>query len=158
MILPDEVRSWIIDIVSSNAFQQTAPLVVLILIPSLAFFATRRLGALFTAIMSLGLRTWLPWPFSSSTPTAQSKHAKERKKVKKHVRTRAEQQQQANGTANPEGVCVLRHSHLGLTEALAELADDEGYYAGLVNISGTYCFMNSTLQVSYKSIVRTLAK
>ena len=24
---------------------------------------------------------------------------------------------------------------------------DDGYYPGLVNISGTYCFMNSTLQV-----------
>lgn len=25
---------------------------------------------------------------------------------------------------------------------------DDGYYPGLVNISGTYCFMDSTLQVS----------
>lgn len=24
---------------------------------------------------------------------------------------------------------------------------DDGHYPGLVNISGTYCFMNSTLQV-----------
>lgn len=28
-----------------------------------------------------------------------------------------------------------------------EKTGDDGYYPGLVNISGTYCFMNSTLQV-----------
>ena len=28
-----------------------------------------------------------------------------------------------------------------------EKEPDDGYYPGLVNISGTYCFMNSTLQV-----------
>lgn len=25
--------------------------------------------------------------------------------------------------------------------------EDDGYYPGIVNISGTYCFMDSTLQV-----------
>lgn len=29
-----------------------------------------------------------------------------------------------------------------------------GYYPGLVNISGTYCFLNATLQVSLAAVVR----
>lgn len=36
-------------------------------------------------------------------------------------------------------------------DAIVSSQDDseaDGYYPGIVNISGTYCFMDSTLQVS----------
>ncbi|KIM76341.1 hypothetical protein PILCRDRAFT_98727 [Piloderma croceum F 1598] len=82
---------------------------------------------------SLGLG--LPWNWtrangthhlSSSASSSSSVNGHERKKSKKkNVRSRVQQELGvANGHARP----------------------DDGYYPGLVNISGTYCFMNSTLQ------------
>lgn len=41
----------------------------------------------------------------------------------------------------------LRASANRVADTVYDSASDEGYYPGLVNISGTYCFMNSTLQV-----------
>ena len=37
----------------------------------------------------------------------------------------------------------------GVPDSSYESASEDGYYPGLVNISGTYCFMNSTVQVSH---------
>ncbi|KAF8450674.1 hypothetical protein L210DRAFT_956458 [Boletus edulis BED1] len=74
------------------------------------------------------LGSFFPWSWRGSQSNAASSH--ETKKLKKkHVRTHGEQLEM-NGYARPD----TRH----------ELV--EGYYPGLVNISGTYCFMNSTIQ------------
>ncbi|KAI0070591.1 cysteine proteinase [Panus rudis PR-1116 ss-1] len=68
----------------------------------------------------------LPWNWSFGHDTSSTR----KNPRKKLVRTRAEQVG-TNGDA------------AGLTHARAS---DEGYYPGIVNISGTYCFMDSTLQ------------
>ncbi|KAJ2928252.1 hypothetical protein H1R20_g8840, partial [Candolleomyces eurysporus] len=101
--------------------------------------------------VGLSLRWLLPWSSSSSSSTelgelgrgktkrrsgsmsSPSSPGKERKKIRKGVRTRAEQVKALNGSAK---------SH----EDSLKLGEDDGYFPGLVNISGTYCFMNSTLQ------------
>ncbi|OCH94543.1 cysteine proteinase [Obba rivulosa] len=67
----------------------------------------------------------LPWNWFDTHSSQSSSHEK-RKLKKKVVRTRAEQ--------------------LVLDTFRAEGVADDGYYPGLVNLSGTYCFMNSTLQ------------
>ncbi|KAL4076239.1 hypothetical protein J3A83DRAFT_4089982 [Scleroderma citrinum] len=66
-----------------------------------------------------------PWSWGNG----QSSPHDSRKLRKKHIRSRADHLE-LNGYARPEG----------------RSGPPEGYYPGLVNISGTYCFMNSTLQ------------
>ncbi len=57
-------------------------------------------------------------------------------------------------------ICVFppHDSHqlgrVGLGSSKDVYYDDEGYYPGIVNISGTYCFMDSTLQA--RPILRPL--
>ncbi|KIJ20419.1 hypothetical protein PAXINDRAFT_160978 [Paxillus involutus ATCC 200175] len=71
-----------------------------------------------------------PWNWGGGQSSSGSPH--ETKKLrKKQVRTRSEQLEM-NGYAKPD------------TDTRHEFS--EGYYPGLVNISGTYCFMNSTIQ------------
>ena len=40
-----------------------------------------------------------------------------------------------------------------LDEEKSETEDEYSYYPGLVNVSGTYCFMNSTIQVCSSTLV-----
>ncbi|KIK98299.1 hypothetical protein PAXRUDRAFT_31259 [Paxillus rubicundulus Ve08.2h10] len=71
-----------------------------------------------------------PWNWGTNQSSPASPH--ETKKLrKKQARTRSEQLEM-NGYAKPDA--GTRHEF------------SEGYYPGLVNISGTYCFMNSTIQ------------
>ncbi|KAF6758402.1 hypothetical protein DFP72DRAFT_1065092 [Ephemerocybe angulata] len=87
MHLPAEFRVWVIELASTDAFQQTAPLLVLILVPTLAFFAapiikgqpTAFLVFASTVIMSVGfsLPSWLSWSTPSSSTSlsgSTSKH------------------------------------------------------------------------------------
>ncbi|KAF9448963.1 cysteine proteinase [Macrolepiota fuliginosa MF-IS2] len=134
---PDNAPDWLIYILSSNLFQQIAPVVVLLFVPTLVLLAAtsfhpahlfRRFAM---GLESIGLS--LSWILTSSTkpgtPPSPNKSSND-KKAKKHIRSRNEQLAQ-NGSAQ----------HAADTNG-----QDEGYYPGLVNISGTYCFMNSTLQ------------
>ncbi|KDQ64111.1 hypothetical protein JAAARDRAFT_27735 [Jaapia argillacea MUCL 33604] len=72
------------------------------------------------------------WGSSSGSSTGSGSSSERRKIKKKPPRTRAEQMA-GNGNGK---------------DAAKEFVDydDAYYYPGLVNISGTYCFMNSTLQ------------
>ncbi|KAI0692553.1 hypothetical protein BC835DRAFT_1406996 [Cytidiella melzeri] len=75
------------------------------------------------------LSSALPWNWSSSHLSTKSSSDRQRSKPnKKLVRTRAQQLQASDDAGSSK--------------------DDveEGYYPGIVNISGTYCFMDSTLQ------------
>ncbi|EPQ58915.1 cysteine proteinase [Gloeophyllum trabeum ATCC 11539] len=75
----------------------------------------------------------LSFSWNSSSASSSSASSSDRRKLKKkHVRTRADQLV-ANGSAKHDN-----DQDIAGTE--------DGYYPGLVNISGTYCFMNSTLQ------------
>ncbi|KAK2465903.1 hypothetical protein APHAL10511_001544 [Amanita phalloides] len=84
----------------------------------------------------MGIDSWSilaqPWHWLTSPSPAKSSSSGQRHHrhlSKKYIRTRAEQQaSMQNGSA--------KHDFDG----------QPGYYPGLVNISGTYCFMNSTLQ------------
>ncbi|KNZ78630.1 Ubiquitin carboxyl-terminal hydrolase 16 [Termitomyces sp. J132] len=134
MRLPDRLRGWFIDFAFTDAFQQTVPLLVLILIPTIVYLLiTNPLVASSFNDLSMGLYLYLPWNWAAggTSPSNESTRSSDRKKSKsrKSVRTRTEQIA-LNG--------VSSHSSQNNT--------DDGYYPGLVNISGTYCFMNSTLQ------------
>ncbi|KAF5387875.1 hypothetical protein D9615_000834 [Tricholomella constricta] len=135
MLISDELRVRCIEIISSNLFQQTAPIIVLLLIPTLVFFVATKaeLSSLFNnLIMGLdSFGTFLPWNWSSGGTSScnDSSKCSDRKKSRKSVRTRTEHIAM-NGIAHQD----------------SDHDPDDGYYPGLVNISGTYCFMNSTLQ------------
>ncbi|KAF8967428.1 hypothetical protein BDZ97DRAFT_1916718 [Flammula alnicola] len=152
------LQEWLILVLKSTVFQQIAPLIILFLIPALVFFASRHLRRLslhalvfgWLQILSMGLESLgfsLPWLWSgSSSQTAISSNGSRGKKHKrkssgsssksKGVRTRTEQ---------------IAMDSLAKSKGTDKFADDSEledyqYYPGLVNISGTYCFMNSTLQ------------
>ncbi|KAG6848439.1 hypothetical protein H0H93_016953 [Arthromyces matolae] len=130
MLLSDELRDWCIQIISTDLFKQTAPLIVCVLIPTIVYLVTTNasLGALFK-FLTMGINSYLPWNWAAGTSVSsrESTRSPERKKPRKTLRTRSEQIAM-NGIATHDN------------------GSDEGYYPGLVNISGTYCFMNSTLQ------------
>jgi ubiquitin carboxyl-terminal hydrolase 1 len=133
MNIQDELRSWFLALLNDTSFLQLAPLAVFVLFPLIVLLsvqavldsigsssATWRLAMVFESFSFS-----LPWNWSSSSGTQQ-----ETKKLKKKVlRTRSEQIE-LNGHARPQH---KNDAH-------------DGYYPGLVNISGTYCFMNSTMQ------------
>lgn len=54
-----------------------------------------------------------------------------------------------------ESYLMEEHCSILSTDMLGSGKDEseaDGYYPGIVNISGTYCFMDSTLQVNSLSI------
>jgi ubiquitin carboxyl-terminal hydrolase 1 len=100
MLVSDDIRAWCIDIISSTAFQQFAPLLVILLVPSLFILvATKAELSSLVYTITMGLESIgfsLPWSWSSSNVASSSalvKHASSRseKRSKKHIRTRAEQ-------------------------------------------------------------------
>jgi ubiquitin carboxyl-terminal hydrolase 1 len=93
---------------------------------------------------------------SASSSSSSSVNGHERKKSKKkNIRSREQQLAVANGNARPGKYPLPQQQHSiskltsynCCTESSKSNGVDDGYYPGLVNISGTYCFMNSTLQV-----------
>ncbi|PFH50170.1 hypothetical protein AMATHDRAFT_61662 [Amanita thiersii Skay4041] len=142
----DDLQASLIHLLSSSLSQQLAPFFVLFLTPLLVFFlASKAERSNFFYQFAMGLESLgmlAPWNWLSSTSSSGSAkgsssghhhhHHHHKRSPKKRIRTRMEQQQAlANGSAKHD------------TEKVHE---DEGHYPGLVNISGTYCFMNSTLQ------------
>ncbi|KAH9854972.1 hypothetical protein C2E23DRAFT_883512 [Lenzites betulinus] len=116
-------------VLSNPAFQQIAPLVILLIVPTLVLCLNsyRHSIAATLSMVFDSLALILPWNWIDHS---SSSNGSDRKKLKrKHVRTRDEQ------AARPSG-----------QESSYESSTEDGYYPGLVNISGTYCFMNSTLQ------------
>ncbi|KAJ7455772.1 hypothetical protein FB451DRAFT_1099175 [Mycena latifolia] len=116
---------------SAAVLAQILPLVALILFPALALkllaFARPRVHNFTMALGAL-----FPWNWGSPhghESVKEREHAKKRR-----VRTRAEQLQEKNGLNKNEK-----------TEIPLDL-DADVIFPGLVNMSGTHCFMNSTLQ------------
>ncbi|KAI0941258.1 hypothetical protein AcV7_002875 [Taiwanofungus camphoratus] len=126
----DDLRQFGHYLLLSPAFQQIFPLIVVLVIPLFVLTVNAHRGPVIS-IISMVLETLalvLPWNWFDSNPSTSS--TPERKSRKKHVRTRADQ--------------LAREGDI---HELTEVGmHNEGYYPGLVNISGTYCFMNSTLQ------------
>ncbi|KAJ6578971.1 hypothetical protein B0H10DRAFT_2101135 [Mycena sp. CBHHK59/15] len=110
------------------ALQQTLPLIVLLILPLLALrlFASARARVPST---SMALGALMPWNWYSH----ENGGGKEREREKKRrVRTRAEQLAEKTGS--------------GEKGASGDVDDATPLFPGLVNMSGTHCFMNSTLQ------------
>ncbi|KAH9927275.1 uncharacterized protein B0H18DRAFT_1003829 [Fomitopsis serialis] len=127
----EDFRFFLIQLISSPAFQQLFPLLVILLVPLLVVAANSRKGSLVSSTFMVfdAFAGALPWNWFDSHSGSSSTHEK-RKPKKKHIRTRAGQ--------------VKQEQHQ--LESFPKVSHDAGYYPGLVNISGTYCFMDSTLQ------------
>ncbi|KAH9899484.1 hypothetical protein C8Q73DRAFT_680054 [Cubamyces lactineus] len=128
-MLHHDFRYYVFQVLSSPAFQQIAPLVFLVLVPTLVLVVNSYRHSIAATVLMVfdSLAFILPWNWSDGSSSAAGS---DRKKLKRrHVRTRDDQ--------------VARTSS---QESSYDGSSEDGYYPGLVNISGTYCFMNSTLQ------------
>lgn len=126
-------RSFLSELLSNSLLQQVAPLLAVVLIPVFVLSLVKHFDPLASSVLFMlsSLSAALPWNWGNSHSPPRSQP--ERPKKKKPLRTRADQLL-ANGDAKPEK--TLESSEDGSYD----------YYPGLVNVSGTYCFMNSTMQ------------
>ncbi|KAH9071600.1 hypothetical protein EDB83DRAFT_2364878 [Lactarius deliciosus] len=111
---------------SLQAIQQLAPLVVIIVVPLFVLSGRNYLRSIpqFVSRMLAVASSALPWNWSSLYEHGST--LSDPRKIPP-IRTRAEQL-----AARTDGCPDVEESH--------------SFYPGLVNISGTYCFMNSTMQ------------
>ncbi|KAH9002432.1 hypothetical protein EDB86DRAFT_2900014 [Lactarius hatsudake] len=111
---------------SVQAIQQLAPLIVIILVPLFVLSGRNYLRSIpqFVSRMLAVASSALPWNWSSLYEHGST--SSDPRKIPP-IRTRAEQL-----AARSDGCPDVEESH--------------SFYPGLVNISGTYCFMNSTMQ------------
>ncbi|KAG7097515.1 hypothetical protein E1B28_004858 [Marasmius oreades] len=120
------MNEFVVHIITSTLFQQLFPFVVLFVFPFIAFFLIQTGPRIryFASPVIMVLENLMPWNWgrSGSPGSGRASHHKKRSR-KKVART---------GSAVELG----RQSE----------GSYDGYYPGLVNISGTYCFMNSTVQ------------
>jgi hypothetical protein len=137
------------------ALDQLAPLVLVLVVPLLVLYGRNYLGE-FAFHMITVASSALPWNWSSIYEHG-SIIAKPKKKPA--VRTRAEQLAARTDGGRP-GMSPVKLFVMFRAETEFETitskattndASEEGekglFYPGLVNISGTYCFTNSTMQV-----------
>ncbi|KAK0230219.1 hypothetical protein IW262DRAFT_385611 [Armillaria fumosa] len=126
------IRDILLQTVSSSLFQQLFPFVVLFLVPLLVLSITSKFkyALLHYPFVMGSLGFSMPWNwFSNSgngsvtTPNGRPEHHHHEKRKSKKSKGKIE-----------------------LVPVKTEEAVADGYYPGLVNISGTYCFMNSTVQ------------
>lgn len=129
MLTTEDRRPLLHRIIASDNFQQVAPLIVIFLIPLLVLVLHPYIGALYNSALMV-FESIFPWNWSNSHASSPSSSDR-RKSRKKLVRTRAEQPAM-NGDA--------------VAGSSKDAYVDDAYYPGIVNISGTYCFMDSTLQ------------
>ncbi|GJE87390.1 cysteine proteinase [Phanerochaete sordida] len=134
-------------LLANELFQQLAPLLFVLAVPLFVLLTNKhrrtllypiRLLLRYVAMVLQTLSGALPWNWYAGS---REKKAPEKKKL---VRTRAEQLGDVNGSSgqgsSKDTLDDQKHD--------IELEDtsEDGYYPGIVNISGTYCFMDSTLQ------------
>jgi hypothetical protein len=134
-----------------SLIEQLAPLIVLLFVPLLVLYG-RNYFRQFAVHMLAVASSALPWNWSSIY-----EHGSVSPEVNKKlpIRTRAEQlAARTDGRSGGMYTSNLFISVRALAEYTPKLSPhgtSEGekglFYSGLVNISGTYCFMNSTMQV-----------
>lgn len=155
--MQDSLRTLLHNLGSSYIVQQFAPILVLLLVPAIVLL-------LITACAHRNRLSWLPtmvlenlgmlfsWNWVHENGSSSSGGDRKKVKKKKHVRSRAEQVAQ-NGSAVHAGMKLYSldsvAAEIGISSGNGRDQDEEGHYPGLVNISGTYCFMNSVLQVCH---------
>jgi ubiquitin carboxyl-terminal hydrolase 1 len=132
-------RDLVLEIVSSYWFKQLFPFFVLFLVPLFLITAVRTLPSPSMVLSGLG-----PLWFSNKASTASLA---------------------GSNPLSAKNASSQRFGR-GKEEKRALIPVEDGYYPGLVNISGTYCFMNSTLQAfaslsylhSYLSAIKSRAE
>jgi ubiquitin carboxyl-terminal hydrolase 1 len=130
------------------ALDQLAPLIFVLVVPLLVLYGRNYLSE-FAFHMITVASSALPWNWSSIYEHG-SIIAKPKKKPA--VRTRAEQLA-ARTDGRPGASNIVCFTETDFETIISKVTNDasEGekgsFYPGLVNISGTYCFMNSTMQV-----------
>ncbi|KAJ8087195.1 ubiquitin-specific protease ubp1 [Marasmius tenuissimus] len=114
-------------IITSTTFQQFFPFIVLFVVPFTAIFLVKTGPSLVASVNSLVmvLESLLPWNWGSSGTSGVGRTSHHEKKRSRKKSSRASEEVEI-GAGNGGSY--------------------DGYYPGLVNISGTYCFMNSTVQ------------
>ncbi|KAI0677187.1 hypothetical protein C8Q78DRAFT_1001569 [Trametes maxima] len=147
MLPHHDIRYYCYHIVSSPAFQQTAPLVFLILVPTLVLVANtyRHLIAATLSMVLESLSLILPWNWLDGSSSGGS----DRRKLKRrNIRARDEQvaRTSSQGMSHSRSLSRSPVERTRHPDSTNDTSSGDGYYPGLVNISGTYCFMNSTLQ------------
>ncbi|KAJ7167888.1 hypothetical protein C8R46DRAFT_1191891 [Mycena filopes] len=132
--------------------QQTAPLIVLILVPLFALrvfaFLRPRLGFL-ARLLALGMALlgWLWGSSSSPAVSLEDSFVDERRKKGGRVRTRADQVAEANRNKHKSAASSgMQNGSAAGNGDVAVVDAKDARFPGLVNMSGTHCFMNSTLQ------------
>ena len=79
------LAAWSISVLKSILFQQTAPFIVLFLIPTLVFLLSTHLRRIFSHNSTMGIESWglsLPWLWSSSQAGKSSSTSHRRSKRK----------------------------------------------------------------------------
>ncbi len=160
-------QDWSNCVFRDPLFLQIAPLVVIVVFLVVGLFAASQLRRInldkvtykFLAMVLDSFGITLPWLWgtpqrASSTSSSRSRRHRRKSSSSKSklVRTRAEQIALQNTSKNPtDGEQRPATAYMSLSSYLVVGEDSKSdvsqYYPGLVNISGTYCFMNSTLQV-----------
>jgi hypothetical protein len=144
--LSQSLLSFLTYLASNTTFQQFVPLVILLTVPLLVLVGRNyfRCISSFALHMLAVASSTLPWNWLSAYEhgTILSKSTK-----KHSIRTRAQQL-----AARPDNGCTGAYGTHPLNpfETLifpSEVEKKTLFYPGLVNLSGTYCFMNSTMQV-----------
>lgn len=151
MLLHGDLEHYAYLVLSHPAFQQIAPIVILIFVPTLVLWAASYRHSFLFAIQMVfdSLASLLPWNWSDASSSLSNS---ERKRLKRrHVRNSTRDDQVARtssqGTRSRVDPVLPRAGPQLSPDTTYESSSEDGYYPGLVNISGTYCFMNSTLQV-----------
>jgi ubiquitin carboxyl-terminal hydrolase 1 len=136
-------------LLSDSAVGQLAPIVVLLAVPLLVLYGQNYFREFALQMLAVASSA-LPWNWSS---IYEHGPLSPNPKKKLPIRTRAEQLA-ARTDARSGACCAARSSYKrahfdNISNLPVTPSDGEKslFYPGLVNISGTYCFMNSTMQV-----------
>ncbi|KAA1466673.1 cysteine proteinase [Dentipellis sp. KUC8613] len=129
MSIPESLAHFVAALAADPVVQQLVPLIVVLVVPLLVFASRSQIHSLLWSISLLvpSLEAMLPWNWYNGHQPSEKHKGK-----KKHVRTRADQ--------------LARKVAAQEEKVEGEVDDDVAYYPGLVNVSGTYCFMDSTVQ------------
>ncbi|TRM67481.1 hypothetical protein BD626DRAFT_478928 [Schizophyllum amplum] len=123
--LSDDSRAWLLAVAKTDAFQQLFPLAVVVLFPLLFVVVARVRWLALSSYIAMVFESLMPWNWGSG-PSSGSSERGVRRKHKTRGRRRSSTASDA-AASETEGAL-------------------DGHFPGLVNISGTYCYMNSTLQ------------
>ncbi len=158
MLLYDDLPHYLYTLLASPAFQQIAPLVIILVVPTLVLFINSHRHTVAANVLMVfdTLALILPWNWSENTSHGSGSSDRRKLKRKQHARSRDDQVARTSSQGT-QRMCALGEPAMnGALDSSYDSSSEDGYYPGLVNISGTYCFMNSTVQVSHLLVAALL--